>query len=341
MRVLVTGGAGYIGSHTVLALMQVGHEPVVIDNLSNSSSASIERVEEIVGRSVEFHVADVCNMNALGQVISKGNFDAVMHFAGLKSVGESITNPQKYYKNNLDSTLNLLEAIGATESNNPPKFIFCSSANVYGNPDSFPVSEESKTGQGITNPYGFSKYFCEQILRDTCNVNPHFQAISLRYFNPIGAHSSGRIGEDPLKTPDNVAPYICQVAAGKLAEFSIFGDDYQTPDGTGVRDYIHVMDLAEGHVAALKCESTGFEAINLGTGKGTSVLELHSAFEKASGRSIPYKISNRREADIESSYADVAKARDLLNWKTKRTIEEACLDAWRWQINNPEGYKEL
>lgn len=341
MRVLVTGGAGYIGSHTVLALLQDGHEPVVVDNLSNSSSVSIKRVEEITEKSVEFHLSDVCDSKALGQVLSRDSFDAIIHFAGLKSVGESIKNPLRYYKNNLDSTLSILEAIDATESVNPLKFIFSSSANVYGNPESLPVNEASITGQGITNPYGYSKYFSEQILRDTCNANPHFQAISLRYFNPIGAHSSGLIGEDPQETPNNVAPYICQVAAGKLAKFTIFGDDYNTPDGTGVRDYIHVMDLAEGHVAALKYESTGFEAINLGTGKGTSVLELHSAFEKASGRNIPYNISARRDGDIESSFADVAKSRKLLNWNSKRTVEDGCIDAWRWQTNNPDGYREL
>lgn len=338
MRVLVTGGSGYIGSHTVLALIEAGHIPVVVDNLGNSSIESLNRVTEITGVDIEFHNVDLCNEKAFSTFTIGQHFDAIIHFAGHKAVGESVTNPLKYYENNIGSTINLLKAVDSLNSPTPPKIIFSSSATVYGNSTELPLTESSKTGEGITNPYGFSKYVCEQILEDVAKANPAFQAIALRYFNPIGAHPSGRIGEDPRGIPNNLAPYITQVATKKLSRLSIFGDDYETIDGTGVRDYIHVMDLAEGHVAALSFSQPGFHAINLGTGLGTSVMELLHAFEFAVGETIPYKISPRRPGDIAVCFADTSKAKMLLGWSSKRDISDACNDAWMWQSNNPDGY---
>lgn len=338
MRVLVTGGAGYIGSHSVLALLEQGHTPVVIDNLSNSSFESLSRVSQLTSKEIEFHEFNLCDEDRLSAFLEHESFEAILHFAGFKAVGESTEKPLKYYSNNVGSTVSLLKAIQATSNPTPPKFIFSSSATVYGSSTELPLTESSKTGEGITNPYGFTKYVCEQILKDVALANPAFQAIALRYFNPIGSHKSGLIGEDPKDIPNNLAPYITQVASGKLSKLSVFGDDYDTPDGTGVRDYIHVMDVAEGHVAALNYMEPGFVAVNLGTGSGTSVFDLISSFEEAVGKKIPYAVTPRRPGDIAACYADTSLAMELFSWKAKRGISEACLDAWRWQSKNPEGY---
>ncbi|AWR21040.1 UDP-glucose 4-epimerase GalE [Aurantimicrobium photophilum] len=338
MRVLVTGGAGYIGSHTVLALLEQGHIPVVVDNLSNSSVESLNRVSEITGKPIEFHNIDLCDEHEFHSFLREQSFDAILHFAGFKAVGESVANPLKYYENNIGSTVSLLKAINASTSSAPPKVIFSSSATVYGSSTELPLTESSKTGEGITNPYGYTKFVCERILTDTVAANSAFQAIALRYFNPIGAHKSGRIGEDPAGIPNNLAPYITQVASGKLSELSVFGDDYDTADGTGIRDYIHVMDVAEGHVAALGLSEPGFHAVNLGTGQGTSVFELLTAFEAVVGSPIPYAVTPRRPGDIAACYADTSLAKKLLGWSSTRDISEACADAWRWQSQNPQGY---
>lgn len=338
MRVLVTGGAGYIGSHTVLALLEQGHIPVVVDNLSNSSVESLNKVSEITGKPIEFHNIDLCDEHAFHSFMREQSFDAILHFAGFKAVGESVANPLKYYENNIGSTVSLLKAINASTSSAPPKVIFSSSATVYGSSTELPLTESSKTGEGITNPYGYTKLVCERILSDTVAANPAFQVIALRYFNPIGAHESGRIGEDPAGIPNNLAPYITQVASGKLSELSVFGDDYDTADGTGIRDYIHVMDVAEGHVAALGLSEAGFHAVNLGTGQGTSVFELLTAFEAVVGSPIPYAVTPRRPGDIAACYADTSLAKKLLGWSSTRDIAEACADAWRWQSHNPQGY---
>lgn len=338
MRVLVTGGAGYIGSHTVLALLEQGHIPVVVDNLSNSSVESLNRVSVITGKPIEFHNIDLCDEHAFHSFMREQTIDAILHFAGFKAVGESVANPLKYYENNIGSTVSLLKAINASTSTTPPKVIFSSSATVYGSSTELPLTESSKTGDGITNPYGYTKFVCERILTDTVAANPVFQAIALRYFNPIGAHESGRIGEDPSGIPNNLAPYITQVASGKLSELSVFGDDYDTADGTGIRDYIHVMDVAEGHVAALGLSEPGFHAVNLGTGQGTSVFELLTAFEAVIGSPIPYAVTPRRPGDIAACYADTSLAKKLLGWSSTRDISQACEDAWRWQSQNPQGY---
>lgn len=340
MRVLVTGGAGYIGSHTVLSLIEHGHEPVVVDNLCNSSAESLRRVEKLTGTSVEFHEFDLCETDRLTALLAETPVDAVIHFAGLKAVGESVEKPLMYYRNNLDSTMSLIDAVQATSSSKRPgRIIFSSSATVYGEPQSLPITEAAPVGQSLTNPYAQTKYMCEQILQDVCSANADFQAISLRYFNPIGAHSSGDIGEDPSQIPNNLAPYITQVAVGRLERLGVFGDDYPTADGTGVRDYIHVMDLAEGHVAALNNPTPGFHAINLGTGHGTSVFELLQAFEAAVGRSIPHEVLPRRSGDISSCYAATDLAKSLLGWHSQRSINEACRDAWNWQSRNPYGFQ--
>ncbi len=335
MKVLITGGAGYIGSHTAVALLDKGHDVVVIDNLSNSSKESLGRVEEIAGRKLVFYEADVRDRAALDDVLTSHKFDAVIHFAGLKAVGESVEKPLEYYKNNIDSTLVLLEAM---QAHNIRKIVFSSSATVYGDPIS-PCSEDVEAGRGLTNPYGRTKYFIEEILRDASKADESLEVTVLRYFNPIGAHPSGRIGEDPSGIPNNLMPYITQVATGRRAELSVFGGDYDTKDGTGVRDYIHVDDLAAGHVAALENSQSGFEAYNLGTGVGVSVLDLVQAFEKASGQQIPYRIVGRRAGDVAENYASVDKAAEGLNWRATRSLEEACGDSWRWQKNNPNGYE--
>ena len=333
MKLLVTGGAGYIGSHTVVELLTKGHDVVVIDNLSNSSREAIKRVEEISGKSVEFHEADVRNRQALDTIFAAGDIDAVIHFAGLKAVGESVEKPLMYYENNIDSTLVLIEAMQAS---GVKKLVFSSSATVYGSAP-IPYSEDSVVGQGITNPYGRTKYFIEEIIRDVTVADPTFEGTILRYFNPIGAHPSGRIGEDPSGIPNNLMPYITQVATGRREKLNVFGGDYETVDGTGVRDYIHVDDLAAGHVAAIEHSKPGFEAYNLGSGVGVSVLELVHAFEKASGQDIPYEIVDRRAGDLPEFYARADKAREVLGWSVQRSLEDACADSWRWQSQNPQG----
>ncbi len=337
MSILVTGGAGYIGSHTLIELINNNHTPVVIDNLSNASTESIQRVERITGKKVIFHEGSVEDAKLLADLFTSYTFDAVIHFAGLKAVGESVDNPLKYYDVNLNSSITLLQTMLA---HNVTTLVFSSSATVYGTPQELPLTEESPTGSGITNPYGQTKYMIEQIITDTAAAHPHFSATILRYFNPIGAHESGLIGEDPNDTPNNLLPYISQVAVGKLEKLGVFGDDYDTVDGTGVRDYIHVVDLARGHLAALQNTAPGTSIYNLGTGKGTSVFELISHFKKASNRPIPYEIKARRAGDIASCYADPSKAKRELGWEATLSIEKACKDAWRWQHKNPNGYKQ-
>jgi UDP-glucose 4-epimerase len=336
MRVLVTGGAGYIGSHTIIELLAEGHEVVAVDNLLNSSAESLKRVEKIAGQHVPFHKFDLCDKQALDKLFSDESFDAVIHFAGLKAVGESVAKPLEYYRNNIDSTLTLCEVMQAHEVK---KLIFSSSATVYGDPAELPLKETSRIGVGITNPYGQTKFMIEQILRDVALAEPSWQITLLRYFNPIGAHDSGLIGEDPNGLPNNLLPYVAQVAVGKLDKVRVFGGDYDTLDGTGIRDYIHVVDLAKGHVAALANMQNGTEVYNLGTGNGVSVLEIIHAFEKAVGKAIPYDIVDRRPGDIAECYADCSKANATLGWKADKTLEEACNDAWRWQSRNPTGYK--
>ena len=335
MKLLVTGGAGYIGSHTVIELIAKGHDVVVIDNLSNSSIEALRRVEEITGRTIPFYEADVRDRNALDNIFAAGDIDAVIHFAGLKAVGESVEKPLLYYQNNLDSTLVLLAAM---QAHGVKKLVFSSSATVYGSAP-VPYAEGAVVGQGITNPYGKTKYFIEEIIRDVSAADEEFEATILRYFNPIGAHPSGRIGEDPSGIPNNLMPYITQVATGRREKLNVFGGDYDTKDGTGVRDYIHVDDLAEGHVAAIEHSKPGFTAYNLGSGVGVSVLELVRAFEEASGQNIPYEIVDRRAGDLPESYALVDRAREELDWTVKRSIEDACTDSWRWQSQNPKGYE--
>ena len=337
-NILVTGGAGYIGSHTLIELIHAGFNPVVYDNLSNSSPIAIERVEQIVGQKVHFIKGDVLDKDLLKQTFTEHNFFAVIHFAGLKAVGESVAKPIKYYQNNVAGTLNLLEVMNEFKVKN---FVFSSSATVYGDPETLPITETAK--RSCTNPYGQSKLTVEYILEDLCK-STEFNAISLRYFNPIGAYETGTIGEDPSDIPNNLMPYISQVAVGKLEKLSVFGNDYDTIDGTGVRDYIHVVDLAKGHVKALEylvdCDDKiiGFEPINLGTGNGTSVLELVSAFTKTTGQAVPYVIAPRRAGDIASCYASCDKAKQVLNWTAQFDIERMCVDTWRWQSNNPNGY---
>lgn len=336
MNILVTGGAGYIGSHTIVELLNAGHSVAIVDNLSNSSHESINRVEQITGQSVPLHTFDLRDKASLNELFAANQFDAVIHFAGLKAVGESVAKPLEYYQNNLGSTLTLLEAM---KDHDVKRLVFSSSATVYGDPEELPLTESSRTGAGITNPYGQTKYMIEQILTDLANSDQSWQITSLRYFNPVGAHPSGLIGEDPSGIPNNLLPYVSQVAIGKREYVSVFGDDYDTPDGTGVRDYIHVVDLARGHLAALDHTKPGHNIYNLGTGKGISVLELIAAFSKAAEKDIPYQITNRRPGDVASCYADPSKAEAELNWRAERTIDQACEDSWRWQSQNPNGYK--
>lgn len=337
MKVLLAGGAGYIGTHTCVELINSGHEVVIADNFSNSCPEAVARVEEITGNKIPLYEADVCDKNAVDRIFSENDLDAVIHFAGLKAVGESVEKPVEYYRNNIDSTLTLLEAM---KKYNVNRFIFSSSATVYGTPVSVPLVETMPTGSP-TNPYGWTKLMMEQILTDTANANPEMSIVILRYFNPIGAHESGRIGEDPNGIPNNLMPYITQVAAGRLKQLGVFGDDYPTHDGTGVRDYIHVVDLAKGHVKAIEYSAAhkGTEIFNLGTGTGYSVLDIVKAFEKANGVEIPYQIKPRRAGDIAECFADASKAKELLGWVADKNLEDMCRDSWNWQSNNINGYK--
>lgn len=328
-QILVTGGAGYIGSHTVVELINNGFEPIIVDNFVNSSPEVLNRLEKITNHKVICRELDVCNRDQLKAVFEQYQIDAVLHFAGLKAVGESVAKPLEYYRNNLDSSLSLLETMRDFKVE---KLIFSSSATVYGNQPA-PFSENMPTGQGITNPYGQTKFMIEQFIKDFCIANPDFQATILRYFNPIGAHESGLIGENPNGIPNNLLPYVMKVAVGELPEVRVFGGDYDTPDGTGVRDYIHVVDLAKGHIAALQHLQTGFEAYNLGTGQGVSVLEIIKAVEQASGKTIPYSIQPRRAGDLATVYADCAKAATKLNWYAGKTVAQACEDSWNFVKN--------
>ena len=335
--ILVTGGAGYIGSHTLIELINNNFEVVVIDNLANSSRESLRRVEQITGHEIPFIEADVRDQSALDDIFTTYDIDSVIHFAGLKAVGESVAKPLEYYDNNLVSTLALLEAM---RKHSVKQLVFSSSATVYGSPSELPLRETSTVGVGLTNPYGKTKYMIEQIIQDYCAADPAFEATILRYFNPVGAHESGQIGEDPNGIPNNLLPYVAQVAVGKLQSVGVFGDDYDTPDGTGVRDYIHVVDLARGHVAALQHMKAGASIYNLGTGSGTSVLEIIKAFSKACERDLPYEIKPRRAGDIAACYADCSKAERELGWRAELSIEQACADSWRWQSQNPNGFSE-
>ena len=338
MRILVTGGAGYIGSHTCVELLNQGHEVVVFDNLYNSSEEALKRVEKITGKTLTFYKADMLDRDAMEEIFSKEKIDAVIHFAGLKAVGESVAKPLEYYYNNITGTLILCDVM---RKHGVKKIIFSSSATVYGDPAFVPITEECPKGK-ITNPYGQTKAMLEQILTDFHTADPEWNVILLRYFNPVGAHESGLIGEDPKGIPNNLTPYITQVAVGKLKEVGVFGNDYDTPDGTGVRDYIHVVDLAIGHVKALKKfeDKPDVYIYNLGTGRGYSVLEVIQAFSKAVGRDIPYVIKPTRPGDIATCYADSTKAKNELGWTAERGIDEMCADSWRWQSMNPDGYRK-
>ena len=335
--ILVTGGAGYIGSHTLIELINNNFKVVAIDDLANSSRESLRRIEQITGHEIPFIEADVRDQSALDDIFTTYDIDSVIHFAGLKAVGESVAKPLEYYDNNLVSTLALLEAM---REHNVKQLVFSSSATVYGSPSELPLRETLTVGVGLTNPYGKTKYMIEQIIQDYCAADPAFEATILRYFNPIGAHQSGQIGEDPNGIPNNLLPYVAQVAVGKLQSVGVFGNDYDTPDGTGVRDYIHVVDLARGHVAALQHMKAGANVYNLGTGSGTSVLEIIKAFSKACGRDLPYEIKPRRAGDIAACYADCSKAERELGWRAELSIEQACTDSWRWQSQNPNGFSE-
>lgn len=337
MAILVTGGAGYIGSHTCIELLKDGQEIVVVDNLCNSKEEALQRVEEITGKKIPFYRCDVCDKEELRKVFSKHSVDAVIHFAGLKAVGESVQIPLRYYDNNLRSTLNLLEVM---EELGAKRLVFSSSATVYGDPATVPITEDFPLS--ATNPYGQTKLMIEQILKDLCKADPTWNISLLRYFNPVGAHESGRIGEDPNGIPNNLVPYITQVAIGKLAQVRVFGDGYPTKDGTGVRDYIHVVDLAKGHLAALKRlrDVGGLMIHNLGTGTGYSVLEMIEAFREVTGKEIPYVVTEPRAGDIASCYADPGKAFRELGWKAEKGLIEMCRDSWRWQSQNPQGYQD-
>ena len=336
-KILVTGGAGYIGSHTVVELLEAGYEVSVIDSLCNSSAEALKRVEKITGKKVSFYEDDIRDRKALDQIFGREEPFAVIHFAGLKAVGESVEKPLMYYENNIGGTLTLLEAMTAAGCKN---MVFSSSATVYGKPKSVPIREDFPTS--FTNPYGATKLMIEDILKDIYKADKTWNVILLRYFNPIGAHESGLIGEDPKGIPNNLLPYIAQVATGRLKKVSVFGNDYDTKDGTGVRDYIHVVDLAKGHIKALeKIEETpGLKTYNLGTGKGYSVLEIIEAFKKASGRDIPYEFAPRRSGDIDMCYADPSLAYEELGWRAEYGIEKMCADTWRWQSANPNGYRD-
>jgi UDP-glucose 4-epimerase len=335
MRVLVTGGAGFIGSHAVVELLQAGHDVAVVDNLSNSSEVALERVAEIAGRRAEFHRTDLVERSAIGGILEAGSFDCVMHFAGLKAVGESVEQPLRYYRNNLIGTMNLLaemDRVGCRD------LIFSSSATVYGAPERLPITEDMPTG--ATNPYGQTKHMIEQICTDVASTGGWRIAL-LRYFNPVGAHPSGRIGEDPKGIPNNLMPFVLQVAVGRRPKVNVFGHDYPTRDGTGVRDYLHVVDLAKGHLAAMENldRFEGARALNLGTGRGYSVLEVIHGIAEASGNEIPYEFAERRAGDVAELYADPSLAAELIGWKAEKGLMEICADGWAWQSNNPNGYE--
>lgn len=336
MNILVTGGAGFIGSHTCVELLNNDYQVIVVDNLSNSSSEALRRVEDITGKTLTFYEADLLDRPKVEEIFNVHEIDAVIHFAGYKAVGESVAKPLSYYQNNIVSTLNLCEVM---QQNGVYNLVFSSSATVYGDPKTVPIKEDFPTS--AVNPYGRTKLFIEEILRDLHVSEKKWNIALLRYFNPVGAHESGKIGEDPNDIPNNLMPYISQVAVGKLEQLSVFGDDYNTPDGTGVRDYIHVVDLAIGHLKALEklARNPGTVTYNLGTGQGYSVLDVVHAFEKASGRRVPYKITGRRPGDAASCYADPAKAKKELGWTATRDLDMMCRDSWRWQSQNPGGYR--
>ena len=338
MKILVTGGAGYIGSHTCVELLNAGYDVVVVDNLYNASAKALDRVREITGKDLTFYEADVLDAPKMDEIFKKEQVDCVIHFAGLKAVGESVVKPLEYYKNNINGTLVLCEAM---RKNGCKNIIFSSSATVYGNPAFIPITEECPKGTP-TNPYGWTKWMIEQILTDLHTADPEWNVILLRYLNPIGAHKSGLMGEDPKGIPNNLLPYVAQVAIGKLKCLGVFGDDYDTPDGTGVRDYIHVVDLAAGHVKAINKikENPGVKIYNLGTGKGYSVLDVVKAFSKACGHDVPYEIKPRRAGDISTCYSDASLAKKELGWEAKYDIDEMCEDSWRWQTMNPNGYED-
>ena len=337
MNILLAGGAGYIGSHTCIELISAGHTVVIADNLCNSKKEAVKRVEKIVGQEIPFYEINVCDHDSLRKVFSENKIDAVIHFAGLKAVGESCEKPLMYYRNNLDSTLTLLEVMKEFGCHN---FVFSASATVYGIPETVPLVETMPTS--CTNPYGWTKLMTEQILQDVTKTDPELSVVLLRYFNPIGAHESGTIGENPNGIPNNLMPYITQVAVGKLKELGVFGNDYPTPDGTGVRDYIHVVDLAKGHVKAIDYADAhkGTEIFNLGTGVGYSVLDIVKTFSKVNNVEIPYQIKPRRAGDIAECYADPTKAKEVLGWTAEKTLEDMCRDSWNWQKKNPKGYEE-
>ena len=338
MAILVTGGAGYIGSHTCVELLNAGYEVVVLDNLSNASEKALERVKELTGKDLAFYKGDILDREILGKIFAEQKIDSCIHFAGLKAVGESVQKPWEYYNNNISGTLTLVDEMRRHGCKN---IIFSSSSTVYGTPEKVPVTEETPRGT-CTNPYGWTKLMLEQILSDMQKADPEWNVILLRYFNPIGAHKSGKIGDNPNGIPNNLMPYITQVAVGKLDKLGVFGDDYDTPDGTGVRDYIHVVDLAVGHVKALKKieENAGLCIYNLGTGVGYSVLDIVKSFEEATGIKIPYEIKPRRAGDIAMNYANAEKAAKELGWKAENGIREMCADSWNWQKNNPNGFED-
>jgi UDP-glucose 4-epimerase len=337
MSILVTGGAGYIGSHTCIELLNNNYEIVIIDNFSNSCAEVLNRIKEVTGKDFKFYQLDLLDKEGLDHVFSENNFEAVIHFAGLKAVGESVKIPISYYQNNITSTLNLCEVM---QKHDVKKIVFSSSATVYGIPESVPITEDFPLS--ATNPYGRTKLMIEEILTDIYNSDNKWSIVLLRYFNPFGAHPSGRLGEDPNGIPNNLMPYVTQVAVGKLEQLNIYGNDYPTSDGTGVRDYIHVVDLAEGHIKALESamNTNSVESYNLGTGKGYSVLEMVSAFERISDRKIPFKFIERRPGDVAICYADPSKAKRELSWYAKKSLQDMCIDSWRWQSNNPNGYKK-